>query len=149
MVCAIVTLVTVTAFVPPRDPPLFEEFPGGWFVEGTFGFVIAFAVSDSRIEFRGAQGTTIVDIEGMTVDEAMAAGADGSGKSQPTLPGGPTKQLCQCSAAATITCAQVELTSYRCCAGTTFCSCMRSLSSSGCVLGIKAPCVTATIPNAS
>lgn len=116
-----------------------------WFVDGAFGFAIAMALSDSRVEIHGASGITSIEIEGLSLDEAIAAIADGSGDATPTVICDASQQLCTCTASAAQSCTGVAINSYRCCSITTACGCIVvNGPSSNCIAGVKVQCLTIT-----
>lgn len=116
-----------------------------WFLDGTFGFAIAMALSDSHVEIHGASGITSIEIEGLSLDEAMAAIADGSGDPTPTVVCTADQHLCHCAVSSAQSCNGVAINSYRCCPITATCSCPTVTGqSSGCIAGVKVRCLEDT-----
>ena len=116
-----------------------------WFVDGAFGFAIAMALSDSRVEIHGASGITSIEIEGLSLDEAIAAIADGSGDATPTVICDASQHLCHCGVSVAQSCTGAVINSYRCCSITEACSCITvNGPSSTCIAGVKVKCLSIT-----
>ena len=146
--------------IPPVHPPYpaltlvgsdayfggtsYRAVDGCWFLDGEFGFAIAMALSESRIEIHGASGVTTVESQGMTLQEVIDVIADGSATNQPSLPCSANEQFCSCSVTSSQACDGIAFQSQRCCPVAEFCGCLPIHGSAGCILRVKATCAPAT-----